>query len=51
MQRRTLLQGAAALGASLALGCKPLFASGADSRIEILLDEPVATISPAVYGG
>jgi alpha-N-arabinofuranosidase len=50
MQRRTLLKGAAALGASLALSRKPAFASGAESRIEILLDEPVGTISPAVYG-
>ena len=50
MQRRTLLKGAAALGASLALSRKPMFASNADSRIEILLGEPIATISPAVYG-
>lgn len=50
MQRRTILKGAAVLGATLVLSRKPLFASGADSRIEILLDEPVGTISPAVYG-
>ena len=50
MERRTLLKGAVALGASLAFGRRPAFASAADSRIEVLLDEPVGTISPAVYG-
>lgn len=50
MERRTLLKGAAALGASMVLSRKPVFASGADSRIEVLLDEPVGTISPSVYG-
>jgi alpha-L-arabinofuranosidase len=50
MERRTLLKGAAALGASIALSRKPVFASGADSRIEVLLDEPLGTISPSVYG-
>jgi alpha-N-arabinofuranosidase len=50
MQRRTLLKGAVALSASLALSRKALFAAAADSRIEVLLDEPLGTISPAVYG-
>jgi alpha-N-arabinofuranosidase len=50
MERRTLLKGAAALGASMAFGRGPIFASGADSRIEVLLDEPLGTISPSVYG-
>src|SRR5579863_2872854 len=50
MKRRALLKGAVALGASLALSRKSVFASTADSRIEVLLDEPVGAISPAVYG-
>jgi alpha-N-arabinofuranosidase len=50
MQRRTLLKGAVALAASTVLSRRPAFASGADSRIEVLLDEPLGTISPAVYG-
>ena len=50
MQRRTLLKGAVALGASLAVSRKAAFAAAADSRIEVLLDEPLGTISPAVYG-
>jgi alpha-L-arabinofuranosidase len=50
MERRTLLKGAVALGASIAFHRAPVFASGADSRIEVLLNEPTGTISPAVYG-
>ncbi len=50
MGRRTLLKGALALGSSIALTRKPAFSAAADSRIEVLLDEPVATISPNVYG-
>lgn len=50
MQRRTLLKGAVALGASLAFSGKRAFASAADSRIEVLLNESLGTISPAVYG-
>jgi len=54
MRRRELLKGAAAMGAAIALNRKTAFASAAssaaDSRIEVLLNEPVGTISPAVYG-
>jgi alpha-N-arabinofuranosidase len=50
LERRTLLKGALTLGASLAFARKSLLASAADSRIEVLLDEPLGTISPAVYG-
>jgi alpha-N-arabinofuranosidase len=50
MKRRTLLKGAAALGASLLFRGKSASAPTADSRIEVLLGEPVGTISPAVYG-
>jgi alpha-N-arabinofuranosidase len=50
MQRRSLLKGAVAVGAALALSRRSVFATAADSRIEVLLDEPIGTISPAVYG-
>jgi alpha-L-arabinofuranosidase len=39
------------VGAAAALTRGQIFAApGADSHIEVLLDEPVATISPAIYG-
>jgi hypothetical protein len=41
MRRRTLLKGGVALSAWLALSPKVLFAAAADSRIEVLLDEPL----------
>ncbi len=50
MERRTVLKGGAVLGLSLAFSRSPLLASTVESRIEVLLDEPVGTISPAVYG-
>jgi alpha-L-arabinofuranosidase len=50
VQRRTLLKGSLALAATAALSGKRAFSSAADSHIEILLDEPLGTIAPAVYG-
>jgi alpha-N-arabinofuranosidase len=44
------LKGAIAVGASLAFARKGVLAAAADSRIELLLGEPIGTISPAVYG-
>src|SRR5271156_4048322 len=41
----------AALGVGSALLARPFsFAATADARIEILLDEPLGTISPNIYG-
>ena len=54
MRRREMLKGAAALSAAMVFSRRAAFASAdssaADSRIEVLLNEPVGTISPAVYG-
>src|SRR6266700_256052 len=50
MNRRTVLKGGVALGASLVFARPSVFASAADSRIEVLLNEPIGTISPNVYG-
>jgi alpha-L-arabinofuranosidase len=52
MKRRTLLKGAAAFGATLAFSRERAFAfaTTADSRIEVLLNEPIALISPGIYG-
>lgn len=51
MERRTFLRGTLAAGAALTFGRKSVLASsGADSRVEILLDESIGTISPNVYG-
>lgn len=44
------MKGAVALGASLAFSRRAAHAAEADSRIEVLLDEPIGTIAPAVYG-
>ncbi|HWA95759.1 MAG TPA: alpha-L-arabinofuranosidase C-terminal domain-containing protein [Terracidiphilus sp.] len=51
MQRRSFLKaaGAAAAG-SLVLRRHPALAQQADSHIEVLIDEPIATIAPEVYG-
>jgi alpha-N-arabinofuranosidase len=45
--RRDFLQGATALAAQTLL---PLRAQTSDSRIDILLNEPVGTIAPEIYG-
>ncbi|MGD1062942.1 MAG: alpha-L-arabinofuranosidase C-terminal domain-containing protein [Terracidiphilus sp.] len=37
-------------GAMFAFSRKPSFAESIDARIEVLLDEPIATISPNLYG-
>lgn len=52
MNRRTFLQSSAIGATSLLLSRNFSFAAanGADSRIEVLLDEPLGTISPNIYG-
>jgi alpha-N-arabinofuranosidase len=47
--RRTLLAGAAATAGLLAAG-PALRAQGTDGRIDVLLEEPVGTIAPELYG-
>ena len=53
LKRRKFLQGAATLGAALALEHTSGLthsSHAADSRIEVLLGEEVGTISPNIYG-
>lgn len=49
INRRQFLGGAALAASGLALGF-PSSAKAADSRIEILLNEPIDTINPNIYG-
>jgi alpha-L-arabinofuranosidase len=50
MRRRNFLKGAAFAGAGVLLSSRSMWAASADSRIEILLDEPIGTIAPEIYG-
>ena len=49
MKRREFLIGAAAVAGSVALGM-PRSSRASDSTIQILIDEPVGTINPNIYG-
>ena len=46
--RREFLQTLAATGAAVALA--PRSARATDSRIDVMLDEPIGTIAPELYG-
>jgi alpha-N-arabinofuranosidase len=50
MERRGFLKVAASTAAALVLGRRRALALQADSRIEILVDEPIGTIAPEIYG-
>lgn len=50
MERRQFLKNSTISGAIFALSGAKAFAASADARIEILLDEPQAVISPNIYG-
>jgi alpha-N-arabinofuranosidase len=51
MERRSFLKAAAAsTAAALAFGRRRGLAQQADSHIEILVDEPIGTIAPEIYG-
>ena len=51
MHRRNFLKAAAAsTAASLIFGRRTAFSQQAGSHIEILIDEPIATIAPEIYG-
>lgn len=51
MKRRNFLKAGAAAAGVLVLKSSPLsFAQSTDARIEVLLDEPLGTISPNIYG-
>jgi alpha-N-arabinofuranosidase len=51
MERRDFLKAAAAsTAAAMVFGRRAALAQQADSHIEILVDEPIATIAPEIYG-
>jgi alpha-N-arabinofuranosidase len=50
MERRGFLKAAAASTAAVVLSRRGALAQQADSHIEILVDEPIGTIAPEVYG-
>ncbi|MGP8174364.1 MAG: alpha-N-arabinofuranosidase [Terracidiphilus sp.] len=51
MERRHFLQAAAAsTAAAMVFGRRAALAQTADSYVEILVDEPIATIAPEIYG-
>ncbi|HME00733.1 MAG TPA: alpha-L-arabinofuranosidase C-terminal domain-containing protein [Terriglobia bacterium] len=50
MQRRNFLKAGIAGGAAALLSRGRTLAAGVDSHIEVLLDEPLGTISPTIYG-
>ncbi|HEY7354233.1 MAG TPA: alpha-L-arabinofuranosidase, partial [Terriglobales bacterium] len=51
MRRRDFLRNSAATAGILAFKSAPLtFAEGADARVEVILDEPLGTINPNIYG-
>lgn len=49
MQRRDFLRAGALAGAAFVVPAKCLFAASVDATIEVLLDEPLGTISPFIY--
>jgi alpha-L-arabinofuranosidase len=50
MERRQFLKSSAMTGAVLAFSNRRVWAKGADSHVEIFLDEPNGIIAPEVYG-
>ena len=51
MERRNFLRSAAASAAAiLVFGRRSALAEQAGSHIEVLIDEPIATIAPEIYG-
>src|ERR1700687_6154270 len=50
MQRRQFLKSAALASSALLFGRQMSLAAPMDSRVEVLLDEPIGTISPNIYG-
>src|ERR1700733_1018098 len=50
MQRRDFLKTSALAGSAYFLFRKQALAATADGHIEVLVDEPIATIAPEIYG-
>src|SRR5579863_6809258 len=50
MQRREFLKSSAMAGGGLTFGPRTSWAASVDARVEVLIEEPIATISPNLYG-
>ena len=50
MQRRDFLKASALAGSAYFLFRKQALAATADAHIEVLVDEPIATIAPEISG-
>jgi alpha-N-arabinofuranosidase len=50
MERRNFLKAAASTAAALVFGRRGALAQQAGSHIEVLVDEPIGTIAPEIYG-
>ncbi|MGB6830266.1 MAG: hypothetical protein WBE41_19620 [Terracidiphilus sp.] len=50
MERRSFLKAAATSAAALVFDRRQALAQQADSHIEIMVDEPIGTIAPEIYG-
>ena len=50
MQRREFLKASALSGAAMLFSRQYSFAASSDAHVEILLDEPIATVAPAIFG-
>jgi alpha-N-arabinofuranosidase len=50
MERRKFLQSGALATSAVLISPRRSFAASADAHIEVLLDEPIGTIAPTIYG-
>ena len=50
MQRREFLKRSAMAGISFAVAGRPSVAAATDASVEIIVNEPIGTIAPAIYG-
>ena len=49
VERREFLKGSVVLGSAALISPRAMFSQAAESRIEILIDEPIGTINPNLY--
>src|SRR3954452_6694508 len=49
IRRREFLKGSVLLGAAALLSSKSVYSQTADSRIDILINEPIGTVNPNLY--
>jgi alpha-L-arabinofuranosidase len=50
VNRRDFLLASTGAATLASFGVRPVWSAGTDARIEIILDEPIATIAPEIYG-